>query len=193
MRMRYTPEMDAFLLKHTDLMRKELVVMFNEHFGTALNVDQIKARCLRIGAFTGRTGQLKKGVTPWNKGLKGYCASPETQFKKGHAPSNSAPVGHEYITWDGYVYRKFEGESEMKLKHVYLWEQANGKLPDGHVLIFKDGNKQNCELDNIMAVERRVLSVMNKKYGALMNPKTKETVALMSKLYVAAKVSNCEP
>lgn len=193
MKMRYTPEMDAFLVKNAKVTRKELVVMFNDHFGTALNIHQLSGRCLRIGALTGRTGQLKKGVTPWNKGLKGYCASPGTQFKKGHAPSNCAPVGHESITWDGYVYRKFEGESEMKLKHVYLWEQANGKLPDGYVLIFKDGNKQNCELDNLMPVERRVLSVMNKKYGALMNPETKETVALMSKLYVAAKVSICEP
>lgn len=44
-------------------------------------------------------GQFKKGLVPWNKGLKGWQAggnSKKTQFKRGHGNSNNAlPVGSE--------------------------------------------------------------------------------------------------
>ena len=58
MKFKYTPEMDAFLIKHTTMPRKELTELFNAEFGVSVNVDQIKAHCLRIGAKTGRTGRL---------------------------------------------------------------------------------------------------------------------------------------
>ena len=187
MKMKYTAEMDAFLLEHQLLPRKELTELFNHEFGLKLNIDQIKAHCLRIGAKTGRTGRLEKGHTTWNKGMKGYRPSPGTMWKKGNIPHTSAPVGHEYITKDGYIECKFEGERQMKLKHKYLWEKDNGPIPSGHALIFKNGIKTDCRLDNLMLVSRAELLAMNCRFKELQRPETKETIALLAKVYVKSQ------
>lgn len=187
MKFKYTPEMDAFLIKHTTMPRKELTELFNAEFDVNVNVNQIKAHCLRIGAKTGRTGRLEKGHATWNKGLKGYRSSPETMWKKGNVPHTAAPVGHEYITKDGYIECKFEGERQMKLKHKYLWEKANGPIPKGYALIFKNGIKTDCRLDNLMLLSRAELLAMNRKFKELQRPETRETVALLAKLYVQSQ------
>lgn len=30
-----------------------------------------------------------------------------------------------------------------------LWEQKFGKVPDHHQILFKDGNHENCNFDNL--------------------------------------------
>ena len=34
-------------------------------------------------------------------------------------------------------------------KHRWVWEQAHGKIPKGYIIAFRDGNKQNCALENL--------------------------------------------
>ena len=93
----------------------------------------------------------------------------------------------EYITKDGYIECKFEGERQMKLKHKYLWEKANGPIPSGHALIFKNGIKTDCRLDNLMLVSRAELLAMNRRFKELQRPETKETIALLAKVYVKSQ------
>ena len=50
-----------------------------------------------------------------------------------------------------------------KLKSIYIWEQANGKLPDGYRIMFADQNKSNFELDNLLAVTLREIFYMNRR------------------------------
>jgi hypothetical protein len=45
-------------------------------------------------------------------------------------------------------------EHKMVLKHRYVWEQANGPIPDGHNIAFRDGNRQNCDLSNLYLISR---------------------------------------
>lgn len=104
--------------------------------------------------------RFQKGVTPWNKGAR-YVAggrSPETRFKEGHKPHTWKPVGSERIDKDGYITRKVSDtgvkRDDWKLVHVYVWEQANGAIPAGHAVVFKDGNKQNAVLENLELVSR---------------------------------------
>lgn len=68
-----------------------------------------------------------------------------------------------------------------------LWEKANGPIPNGHALIFKNGIKADCRLDNLMLVSRAELLAMNRKFKELQRPETKETVALLAKLYVQSQ------
>ena len=53
------------------------------------------------------------------------------------------------------------------MKHYYIWEKTNGKIPKGYYLCFKDGNTLNCELENLYLVTPSELGklVQNKVYG----------------------------
>ena len=54
-----------------------------------------------------------------------------------------------------------------QLKHYYIWEKANRKIPKGYYLCFKDGNTLNCELENLYLLTPSELGklVQNKVYG----------------------------
>lgn len=98
-----------------------------------------------------------KGQEPANKGKRieefmtadGIRRSSQTRFKKGQLPHNTKPIGYERIDENGYVYLKVSMEHKMVLKHRYVWEQANGTVPDGYCIAFRDGNRQNCDLSNL--------------------------------------------
>lgn len=100
--------------------------------------------------------------------LKGYMSTHKIHpglpygYRKGKKPENTKPIGHEYIK-DGYVMVKTEETpygSNYKPKHRVLWEEANGPVPEGCILMFLDGNKQNCALENIELVTREELGIM---------------------------------
>lgn len=101
--------------------------------------------------------RFKKGSAPSNKGKRQEdFMSPEaiertkaTRFKKGNVPHNSKPVGYERINDDGYILIKVGDRRKMVLKHRYIWELHNGFVPEGHIVAFRDGNRLNCNLENL--------------------------------------------
>ncbi len=103
--------------------------------------------------------RFQKNHVPANKGKKESefrskksserCKA--TQFKKGSQPHNARPVGYESVR-SGYVYIKVEGESRMVMKHRYVWMQHNGPVPEGMCVSFKDGNRLNCDISNLMLI-----------------------------------------
>lgn len=129
----------------------------------------------RMGWKTGRSGCFEKGMTPANKGRR--CAEGKggrhpnarrTQFKKGSAPHNTNYVGHERVSKDGYVeisvdevnpYTGFE--RRYVLKHRWLWEKANGPVPEGHALKCLDGDRTNTDPSNWEPVPRALLPRLN--------------------------------
>ena len=74
-------------------------------------------------------------------------------FKKGHEPHNTKYNGHERITKEGYIEIRIK-KGEYRLKHLYNWEQINGKLPKNHCLSCVDGNKQNTDPNNWKIISR---------------------------------------
>ena len=103
-----------------------------------------------------------KGQEPANKGMRqedfmsreGIERSSRTRFKPGQLPHNTKPIGYERLDDNGYVYIKVSMEQKMVLKHRYVWEQANGPIPDGHNIAFRDGDRTNCQLDNLYLISR---------------------------------------
>lgn len=184
--MRYTLEMDDFLKEHETTPRKELTTLFNERFSLSLHEDKIKAKCLRMGLKTGRTGHLQKGHSTWNKGMKGFNSSPATQFKKGQLPHNTRPDGSERIcSKDGYMLIKVNGR--FILKHRYLWEQHHGKIPKGYNVVFKDRDKTNFDIDNLILMSYAEMGVMNIKYSRYASSENNLSLLLMSKIRVESK------
>lgn len=103
--------------------------------------------------------RFKKGFVPFNKGKKEQefrsqeaierCRT--TQFKPGHRPHNARPEGYESVR-NGNVYIKVKGESRMRPKHRYVWEQHYGPVPEGMCVTFRDGNKLNCSIENLLLI-----------------------------------------
>ncbi|MDE0418139.1 MAG: HNH endonuclease signature motif containing protein [bacterium] len=46
-------------------------------------------------------------------------------------------------------------------KGRWVWEQANGPIPDGHVVAYLDGDPSNLDLDNLECVIRGAVSIVN--------------------------------
>lgn len=105
---------------------------------------------------------FSKGSSPWNKGKKGWQAggrSKETQFKLGDRPSNTwRPVGAERTCKDGHLWRKVSDTGnktqDWKPVRVIVWEEKNGPVPFGHIIVLKDKDKSNLEPSNLMALTR---------------------------------------
>ena len=106
------------------------------------------------GTTIGRDFQFEKGHNPWNKGTKGLCLGGEkTWFMKGQQAFNKKPLGAERLTKDGYLQRKMTETGypphDWVEVHRLLWEEHHGPIPEGHVIIFKDGNKKNICIENL--------------------------------------------
>lgn len=179
---KYTEEMEEFLHEHKTMLRVEMTALFNERFGTNVSRRTLNAKCERIGALTGRSGQIRKGSKPWNLGKTGYMGANKTSFKKGNVTWNKKPIGHERITKDSYVEIKVAEPNVFKLKHRYLWEQEKGKIPNGCAIVFKNKDKQDCRLDNLALVTRGELARLNQSFAQYSTPETHESCILMAKI-----------
>lgn len=157
---------------------KEMADRLNELFGTSYTQQQINSFYCNHKLNSGRTGRFEKGSVPANKGKKwDEFMSPEAQarsratcYKKGNLPSDTKPIGWERIDRDGYTYVKVcmrpsrtNCNDNFVAKHRLLWERAHGPIPPDHVVIFKDGDKQNFALENLQCVPRATVAVMNKR------------------------------
>lgn len=101
-------------------------------------------------------------------------------FKKGHEPHNIKFDGYERITKDGYVEIRIE-KAKFKLKHRYIWEQKYGSVPKGHVIIFKDGNNRNFDINNLKMITMAENALRNQWHQY---PKElKELIKLKNKLF----------
>lgn len=143
---------------------KEITRMFNERFGLSLSRSAISGTIQRCKLKNGRDGRFKPGQIPPNKGLRGisYPGMEATQFKPGNHPQTYKPVGTESERSDGYMWVKVADPKTWKMKHVAVWESVNGPVPEGHVVIFGDGNRQNFDPVNLVLVSRAELLMMNK-------------------------------
>ncbi len=152
----YTPAQIGWLRAHGHLTRAKLTELFNRHWGTSLSASAIKGTCLRFGIKTGRTGQFVKGG-PYidSSGAKG--PNP-TSFKPGHLPHNHNPIGHVRTSKDGYMSVKLTDtrnhRRDYHFIHRLVWEHFHGPIPAGHIVIFRDGDRLNFDIENLELISR---------------------------------------
>ena len=171
--LKYTPEQIWFIKKNIKgCSHAYLHEYFNAYFDLSLTFKQFRGILHNRGLCNGRDCRFRPGLVPHNKGRKGYYSpgSEKGWFRPGHPgyKINAKTIGSERITADGYVEIKYSNnpgtaKHRWKGKHVIIWEEANGPVPKGHVVIFADGNARNFSLDNLLLVSRGELAVMNKK------------------------------
>ena len=161
---RYTDEQLRFLADNAQgRCRQELADLFNARFNLQLSVIAIAGTCKRYGYQTGRDTRFKQGKKTWNAGMKGVMKANSGSFRPGRVPANIKPVGTRIIDSHGYAKVKIAAPNKWAFVHVLLWLERHGELPPGHVVIFADGDRSNFSEDNLVAVSRAELAVLNKQ------------------------------
>jgi len=131
----------------------------------------------------GEKFRYKKGREPENKGkpmsnqLYNKCKG--TMFKKGNEPHNTNYDGHERISKDGYTKIRIS-KGKYVLKHRLIWEQTNGKIPKGFIVVFKDRNQQNITIENLELISRE--ENMQRNTIHRFPAELKSTIRLVNKL-----------
>lgn len=190
---KYTEEEKAFLKEFVPgHSHKEIREAFNLRFNVDMTLSQIKGSIKRYGLNTGHTGRFEKGHPPMNKGKKlspeMYKIAEPTMFRKDHRPHNTLPVGTEKKLADGYWWKKLTDKPNVKMQenwkqmHRLIWEEHNGPIPEGHYIIFKDGNRDNLDIDNLVCVSKRVHCQMCKQRLYSDDPDLTETGLAIAKL-----------
>ena len=108
-------------------------------------------------------GQSVTGANTWNKGIKGFRPSPETEFKVGEL------VGEIHPSWKGGVQVTkndctylWDGANKRKRRPRAVWEEHNGTLPEGYVVIHLDMDAHNDDISNLKAITRAELLKHNR-------------------------------
>lgn len=185
---KYPPGMEEYITQiATGKSTTEIADLVSERFGIEFSDRQCKVYKNNHNINSGLTGRFEKGHVPANKGQKGFAApgSEKGWFAKGHTPKNHRPVGSERISKDGYIEIKIAEPNKWKLKHRVIWEKYNGEIPKGHIVGFRDGNKTNTDINNLVLVSRSAHAVMNHTDLHAFTGELKETAIYLAELKVS--------
>ena len=151
---KYTPEEDDYLIKNYD---KITATEAAQHLGRS-----VKSIYSRISRLRQRHDIAKK--------------DPYIELKKAieNGTYEAGTISTRICSYHKKPYKwiKLENGKSRKL-HLYLWENAHGRLPRNKVLRFKDGNPLNCTLDNLICVSKA--EVMKENINP---PKRSETMKI---------------
>lgn len=184
----YTEEEQKFMEEYVPgHSYREIQKAFTEKFGWGISAGQVNAYIGNHHLNTGRTGRFQKGQKPHNKGKKGTCAAgcEKTWFRTGNIPANYRPVGSERVNVDGYIEVKVADPDRWKLKHRVVWESVNGKIPEGYMVIFRDNDKTNTGIENLLLIRRGTHAVLNRTGLCRYSGEFKETAVCIAELGAA--------
>jgi hypothetical protein len=187
----YPQEVRKFILKHLQgTGPAKMAELLNKEFGTDYTRSQLKSYYGNHKLNSGTDGRFEKGHVPANKGKKGYHAPgcEKSWFKNGHISMNHRPVGSERIdNKNGYTLIKIAEPNTWVLKHKYIWEAANGPVPDGYVLTFLDGDKRNISLENLELITMAESLEINRSGLRCGNTELTKIGILIAKIKIAGK------
>jgi hypothetical protein len=138
--------------------------VYNRAFAMGIKKDPVYLRSTQYppGYLGGKATQFKKGSVPANKGQKMstevYQKVAKTMFKKGTVPPNTQPIGtiHQRRDTGGKMYQYIKlADCKWQLLNRYTWEMHNGPIPKGMVVVYKDGNYLNNDINNLLMITKK--------------------------------------
>lgn len=165
---RYQQEHLDWLRAHrARLSESHLPIAFRAQFGWAPTASALDQVARKHGVKAQHQRGFVKGSKPWNTGLKGVSTGGEsTRFKSGEIPHQYQPIGSYRLqsdlqTWQVKVAdATAPGLSRYGWAYVHhlTWTDAHGPIPPGHVVVFIDGDPDNCmDVANLLCVSKAVV------------------------------------
>lgn len=173
----------------------EIAEAVSEHFGIEFSASQCRAYKKNHNITSGLDCRFRKGKEPANKGKK---MSPEqyekcraTMFHKGNVPTNRMEIGECTHTTNGYLVRKVQEHGawweRFELVHRAVWEKHNGPIPEGKMVSFLDGDKDNCEIENLVLIDNRENLELNRSSLRFSNAEFTKAGVTVGKMKVAVR------
>lgn len=154
-----------YIMEHKDgKPLAALAAELSDVFGRPYTYAQVKSFFGNHRLTNGLNGRFCKGHVPANKGRKGWCAHgcEKGWFVRGRTPHNHLPVGAEVTDSAGYRKVKVAEPNRWQFLHRLVWEKERGKIPAGMLVEFRDGDRRNCDIGNLVLVSREEHAVMNR-------------------------------
>ena len=174
----------------------ELVEAVNQKYGAGtIGIRQMKAYKKSHGINTGLTGRFELGHIPANKGKKMpaelYAKAAPTMFKKGNVPASHMEVGEYTHTSEGYLVQKVKETGIQRERfesiHRRVWEKYNGPVPEGKMVGFLDGDKDNCSIENLVLLDRAENLELNRSGLRFSNAEFTKAGVAVAKMKVAVR------
>ena len=112
-------------------------------------------------------------------------------FHKGNVPANHMEVGEYTHTTDGYLVRKVQEHGTQRERfefvHRAVWEKHNGPIPEGKMVSFLDGNKDNCEIENLVLMDNRENLELNRSSLRFSDAEFTKVGVTVARMKVAAR------
>ena len=132
----YTSEELVFLRNYVPgRFLSDITVAFNRRFDLNVNETSLAACLTR--------NNIKSGVA---------------RFTTDQISKRAKPIGTERKQ-NNYIYIKTE--DGWHSKQQVLYEEVYGKVQEHSMVIFLDGNSDNFDIDNLMAIDKRINVIMN--------------------------------
>ena len=148
----FTPEQEAWLIQsyHNVTSYDELTDIFNHTFGLNRTKSSIREKCNKRLGLNGmpnpsKYGQKQKGQLPIGTIRKSQNA---TYIKVEDVPSGVCFTGYKEPYW-------------IPLQKK-IYQDAYGKISQGHMVCFLDRNSDNFDLDNLYCIDRKISAIMSK-------------------------------
>ena len=166
---KFTAEQEEWLVAHNHMSASEMSKGINDEFSLSTSPDEIKGWRARTKNPRPTPSRFQKGHTPFSKGKKwDEYMSPESQvrsrmttFRKGDVPHNVQPLGSISIM-SGYWVMKVTnvGNQHQKWKflHRLLWEKENGPIPKGMNVVFRNGDRNDIRMENLMLMNNKEMA-----------------------------------
>ena len=167
----YTAEHIQFLRDNAKgKSNAELTALFNARFGTKKSINNI-VYCKNENAIrSGICSKFKPNHAAWAKGNRSLPIGTEKE------------IGERRYIIVKVSYHRQPRYKNWAYKHKLIWEAANGKLPKGYGIFFADQNTRNLNLDNLIAVPRAVIALINKHSLLTTDPELNKTALAVIKL-----------
>ena len=162
----YTPEIISFIAENNTNSVKELSELIFIHFGIIATHDRVR------------------------KALQYY------KIRNTKEKSNASALYSECIYAHDYTYIKVKERGKRNCrwvrKHRFIYESANGAIPENSVVCFIDGNRNNFRLDNLLCVSREIFGYLNIKKILRPNISPDTIKAIVASLLLDKKIKERE-